>query len=243
MISQTPTSLFDNNFAIAKVKEDLQKWDKLHITLAGRIQSIKMNIVPRFLYFFQCLPLFLPKSFFITLNGIFSSFIWGNKPPRLQRALLQRSRTNGGIGLPDLKHYYWACTIHKILYWVFYPTTQWCQLESNSCRSSLRALICYPEALKPKPFTENPVTIATLKIWQQIKHNFNWKTLPLSTPICNNMLFKPAQTDGRFTVWEQQGLGTIGDFFTDGVFPVLNFAPNLIFNHLTYSDISRFDIL
>ena len=44
-----------------KVKSDLQKWNYLPLSLAGRIQIIKMNVLPRYLYVFQCLPIFLPK--------------------------------------------------------------------------------------------------------------------------------------------------------------------------------------
>ena len=46
------------------VKSDLRRWNYLPLSLAGRIQIIKMNVLPRYLYVFQCLPIFLPKSFF-----------------------------------------------------------------------------------------------------------------------------------------------------------------------------------
>ena len=62
----------------AKVKSDLQRWSYL-LLLAGRIQMIKMNVLPRYLYVFQHLPIFLPKSFFTAVNKIISSFIWTAK--------------------------------------------------------------------------------------------------------------------------------------------------------------------
>ena len=45
------------------VKSNLQRWNYLPLSLASRIQIIKMNVLPRYLYVFQCLPIFLPKSF------------------------------------------------------------------------------------------------------------------------------------------------------------------------------------
>lgn len=44
-------------------KLDLQRWNYLPLSLAVSIQIIKMNVLPRYLYIFQCLPFFLPKSF------------------------------------------------------------------------------------------------------------------------------------------------------------------------------------
>lgn len=58
--------LFQENFSplIEKVKLDLKKWNSLHLSLAGKVNCIKMNVLPKFLYLFQCIPLYLPKSFF-----------------------------------------------------------------------------------------------------------------------------------------------------------------------------------
>lgn len=42
-------------FLISKLKMDLEKWNNLNITLTGRINSIKMNILPRFFISFPVL--------------------------------------------------------------------------------------------------------------------------------------------------------------------------------------------
>uniref|UniRef100_A0A669DA51 Reverse transcriptase domain-containing protein n=1 Tax=Oreochromis niloticus TaxID=8128 RepID=A0A669DA51_ORENI len=68
---------------ISEVEESLNKWMTMPISVIGRINMIKMNILPKFLYLFQSLPLPLPKEFFDKLNGIFNRFIWNNKKPRL----------------------------------------------------------------------------------------------------------------------------------------------------------------
>lgn len=59
-------NLFKANFSslLTRTKEDLERWSLLHLSLAARINSIKMNTLPRFLYLFQCLPMFLPNIFF-----------------------------------------------------------------------------------------------------------------------------------------------------------------------------------
>lgn len=65
--------LFKENFII------LSRWSPLSMPLVGRINSIKMCILPKFLYLFQALPIFIHASFFQQLDSIISSYIWQGK--------------------------------------------------------------------------------------------------------------------------------------------------------------------
>lgn len=108
-ITRSVRSLQEQNFTAltTKMKADLQqRWSGLSLSLTGRVQSVKMNILPRYLYLFQCLPIFLPKVYFCKINSILSSFIWGGKTLRARISLLQRHRSQGGLGLPNLLCYY-----------------------------------------------------------------------------------------------------------------------------------------
>ena len=49
---------------LKKAEADLERWKSLPISLIGRINCIKMNILPKFLYLFQSLPTPIPKTFF-----------------------------------------------------------------------------------------------------------------------------------------------------------------------------------
>lgn len=64
-VNITPSfkNLFDGNFAplISKLKSNLQSLDILHLTVAGRIKCVKMNVLLSFLFLFQCIPVYLIK--------------------------------------------------------------------------------------------------------------------------------------------------------------------------------------
>lgn len=126
------SSLFSANFIplLHQVKSDLQMSDfwLLHLSLVGRIQSVKLTILPKFSYLFQSIPLFLAKSYFKSLNQIISSFIWQGKQPRIKSHVLQIARDNGGLALANFIYYYWASNIQKITYWLHSPLTDWCLL-------------------------------------------------------------------------------------------------------------------
>lgn len=227
-INITPSfqDLFHKNIAplVSKVKSDLQKWDVLQLTLAGRVNCIKMNILPRFLFVFQCLPIFLSKSFFSQIDKMVSQFIWNKQNPRISKDFLQRQRLEGGLALPNLRSYYWSANIHKITYWMQSPDTNWCELESRSCVStSLPALVSSNIPVKMKHYTSNPVVTSTLKIWNQFRRHIDIKhTLLSQNPICNNHNFLPAKLDQMFTVWHRKGLRTFGDFYENETFSSFN---------------------
>lgn len=220
MVTRSMRTLREQNFSAltTAIKLDLQKWTRLPLSLAGRVHTVKMNILPRYLYLFQCLPIYLPHSFFNFTNSIISTFIWAGKRARANRFLLQRDRSLGGLGLPNLLGYYWAANAQKILLWFTSPQNSWCQLEANSCSTSLQSLVCSTLPLSITNFTSNPIVINTLKIWIQIRKRFGWLSLPLVTPFCNNHLFVPAKIDSHFAVLENKGLRCLGDLYIDGLF-------------------------
>ena len=223
-VTRSMRTLKEQNFSAltAAVKQDLQKWNRLPLSLAGRVQTVKMNILPRYLYLFQCLPIFLPRSYFNLINSIISTFIWAGKRARANKSLLQRGRSLGGLGLPDFLGYYWAANAQKMLLWFTAPQYSWCQLEANSCFTSLQALACSSLPISPANFTSNPIVIHILTIWTQIRKRFGWLSLPQITPLCNNYLFVPAKLDSRFAALENKGLKCLGDLYIDGLFTSFN---------------------
>lgn len=59
-ISKKPSALFKLNFMekLNKLKEDIEKWRALPLSLIERVNAIKMVTLPRFLYLFQNIPVF-----------------------------------------------------------------------------------------------------------------------------------------------------------------------------------------
>lgn len=69
--------LFFYNFAplLDQVQMDFQRWSLLPLSLVARVNSVKMNILPKLSYLFQCIPVFLPLSFFHKLDKSITEFI------------------------------------------------------------------------------------------------------------------------------------------------------------------------
>lgn len=217
--------LFLKNFVSlsSQIKTSLQQWSPLTMSLAGRINSIKMNILPKFTYLFQCIPVFIPKSFFTSLDSVISSYIWQNKKPRVSRALLKRAKSGGGMGLPDFRHYYWAANIRCLAFWNhFYlqPTRpEWTTLELESCGGlTLPALLSAPLGRPVPVLISNPVVRHTLRIWAQFRRAYNFNDLSLLSPTASNHLFVPSLRDLTFQNWHEKGIKWFKDLFIDGSF-------------------------
>lgn len=119
IISQNPKHQFKLNCAdmILKLKNKIEKWRILPLSMVGCNIAIKMLALSRFLYLFQNLPLFLTSKFFKQLDSIILPFVWGYKLPRISKAHLQKPVKEGGFGLPIFKNYYWAANGRALMYW------------------------------------------------------------------------------------------------------------------------------
>jgi len=117
--------LFEENVTplLERNKNDFQRWGNLPLSLIGRINVVKMNTLPTFLYLFQCIPTCIPKMCFYTLDKCISAFICNNKTARIRKDFLQRKKQSGGLALPNFQLYYWAANVRNMLNCSFYRDT------------------------------------------------------------------------------------------------------------------------
>lgn len=217
--------LYKANFPplLSSIKQDFERWDFLPLSLGGRINVIKLNILPKLLYLFQCVPIFLTKSFFSNLNNHISSFIWNKKHPRIKKNILQKPRSQGGMALPNFMYYYWAANIRALLYWMRNNTSSpsWKTLEAASVTSSsLDALLCskLPLSQPISALTSNPIVVHSLKIWNQFRRSFKLTDLSFAAPLSNNHMFVPSLMDKAFITLSNKGMSRISDLYIDNLF-------------------------
>ena len=118
-ITPTIESMIPTNYdpVIKSAMESLNRWKSLPLSMIGHINVLKMNILPRFLYLFQTIPLAPPHNFFVKMKNMFCNYIWSSRRSRLRMTLLYLPYDRGGLKLLFLQGYYWAAQLRAASHW------------------------------------------------------------------------------------------------------------------------------
>ena len=100
-----------------EIKDDTNRWKDIPCSWMGRINAMKMTILPKAIYRFNIIPVELLMIFFVELEQKkISHYVWKHKRSQIAKVILRKKSGAGGISLPSflIRHFQTAMHYFKI---------------------------------------------------------------------------------------------------------------------------------
>lgn len=204
-----------------KIKANLEKWDKLNLTLWGKVNAIKMVIAPQINYLTGMIALCIPSQLLLRYNNMIKCFLCGTKKPRITLDKLYQPKKDGGLSLPNISYYSNSFEVTKVAkHWNEKNTDlDWILIEQELTLPFTPTEVLSQTVKEKGKNMINPILTHSRKVWQdmhkscKISHNTQ-----KYASIWHNSKIKIGKQSIYWAQWLKKSIRTLDDLFEEGNF-------------------------
>lgn len=210
VISTDPVQYIGDNLVplFEKFRRKSAIWCQLPLSLAGRVNLIKMVWMPQLLYVLLNSPVWIGKTWFQKLNTIFRELIWKKGQARIKLQTLQRPVGEGRLAVPHPYSYFLAAQLQHL---------GGCE---NQGRSNSNAKLLMQDtpygslALEAGIFQEgSPTYKLIINVWQATKRIMGYGGYTEFSPIWDNRGLRELLTLEKNWIWVRHGIRRLVQLF------------------------------
>lgn len=221
-LTASHSDLFSTNYppVLRQITNLIKQWSQLPLSWIGKINAIKMTILPKLLYLFRVLPIPIPSYFLRIVQKRATSFIWGSSKPRIPIHTLHLPKNKGGLGYPNFTNYYRAAHLASLSkYHAKQEIPLWVFIEASENDPLLISNLLWLDP-KDRFKIHNPITKHFLSLWDKLKTKYQLQSPhnPLLSFIRNPAFYPAWIYPNSFKAWTTSGIQTLNDFIASKSF-------------------------
>ena len=201
---------------LQEMKNNLERWKIINLSLWGKVNTIKMVVAPQFNYVSMMLPLTIPRGIYKQYNNMVREYLWNGKKPRINIKKMCSPRECGGLALPNVEMYNLSFELSKL-------ARHWAECDSQlgwvKIESSLVAPFRPIQVLSQIKMVEggkSPILKHSQWVWSEV-HRLMGKSQYKQgySSVWDNPRILIGKHSFCWESWQRNGVGVIDDLYLD----------------------------